>query len=625
MFAISRRPANLASRHQRRNPRTWTLEGLEARTLLSGSPSVYMVSDPSDSSTDTGSLPYAIIQANADPNPAGSLIQFDPAVFSTPQTITLASTLKLSETAGPEVIDGPGASLATVSGNKAVRVLQVDGGVTASISGLTIAGGNDPSGGGINNSGTLSITDSTFSGNSASGGSGGYFGGAGSGGAISNSGTLAITDSTFSGNSALLGGYGGFHLSVGASGGGIYNSGTLSITDSTFSGNSATGSHGGEYAGGGHGGGIDNDGTLSITDSTFSGNSASGGSSDLGLGYGGRGGGIDNDGTLSITDSTFSGNSATGGSGGYFGYGSGGGIYVEGIAVKVTGNPSVTTINSIFQNAQGGNVSVESGGTFRSLGHNLFSDAPSFALDATDLVNPDPLLGPLADNGGPTMTMALLPGSPAIDAGVSVPDVATDQRGILRSQGIAPDIGAFESRGFTLAIASGDNQVAGVLAPFAAPLVLVVASPFGEPVAGGRVSFAAPATGPSAGLTANVVTLGPDGRASVQAVANSLAGTYTITAKAAGGDGVAFTLIMSMAYFVGFNGRFGATPGKMVLKLKIVRPDGEPISYGRAFGRYFAKMLSSLIFCIGYMMAGWDEQKRALHDRIADTRVIHVS
>jgi len=141
------------------------------------------------------------------------------------------------------------------------------------------------------------------------------------------------------------------------------------------------------------------------------------------------------------------------------------------------------------------------------------------------------------------MTMALLPGSPAIDAGVSVPDVATDQRGILRSQGIAPDIGAFESRGFTLAIASGDNQVAGVLAPFAAPLVLVVASPFGEPVAGGRVSFAAPATGPSAGLTANVVTLGPDGRASVQAVANSLAGTYTITAKAAGGDGVAFTLI----------------------------------------------------------------------------------
>ena len=88
------------------------------------------------------------------------------------------------------------------------------------------------------------------------------------------------------------------------------------------------------------------------------------------------------------------------------------------------------------------------------------------------------------------------------------------------------------------------------------------------------------------------------------------------------GAGAGF--VVAICYAVFFNGRFGATPGKMALKLKIVRPDGEPITYGRAFGRYFAEMLSGLIFSIGYMMAGWDEEKRAPHDRVADTRVIHV-
>jgi uncharacterized RDD family membrane protein YckC len=82
--------------------------------------------------------------------------------------------------------------------------------------------------------------------------------------------------------------------------------------------------------------------------------------------------------------------------------------------------------------------------------------------------------------------------------------------------------------------------------------------------------------------------------------------------------------LVAVCYVIFFNGRFGATPGKMALKLKIVRPDGEPIGYSRAFGRYFAELLSGLILWVGYMMAGWDEEKRALHDRIADTRVIHV-
>ena len=84
------------------------------------------------------------------------------------------------------------------------------------------------------------------------------------------------------------------------------------------------------------------------------------------------------------------------------------------------------------------------GGSFQSGGHNVFSDTPAAPLDPTDLINTDPLLGPLADNGGPTLTQALLPGSPAIDAGTAVSGVTTDQRGVPRPQGNAPDIGAFE-------------------------------------------------------------------------------------------------------------------------------------------------------------------------------------
>ena len=67
-----------------------------------------------------------------------------------------------------------------------------------------------------------------------------------------------------------------------------------------------------------------------------------------------------------------------------------------------------------------------------------------------------------------------------------------------------------------------------------------------------------------------------------------------------------------------------ATPGKMALSLKVVRSDGSPVGLGRSFARYFAKILSGLILGIGYIMAGFDVEKRALHDRICDTRVIRV-
>jgi uncharacterized RDD family membrane protein YckC len=78
----------------------------------------------------------------------------------------------------------------------------------------------------------------------------------------------------------------------------------------------------------------------------------------------------------------------------------------------------------------------------------------------------------------------------------------------------------------------------------------------------------------------------------------------------------------SLAYVTFFIGKFQATPGKMALRLKVVQPDGGKVSYFRAFGRFFAELLSSMTLLIGYAMAGFDEEKRALHDRLCNTRVV---
>ncbi len=115
--------------HVRHGNRLWALEGLEDRVLLSGTTifTVDLTSANGTGSGTTGDLRYCVSQANANPNTAGSEIQFDPTVFNpaTPKTITLSSTLELTETAGPETIDGPGASVVTISGNNAVEVFSV--------------------------------------------------------------------------------------------------------------------------------------------------------------------------------------------------------------------------------------------------------------------------------------------------------------------------------------------------------------------------------------------------------------------------------------------------------------------------------------------------------------------
>ena len=90
------------------------------------------------------------------------------------------------------------------------------------------------------------------------------------------------------------------------------------------------------------------------------------------------------------------------------------------------------------------------------------------------------------------------------------------------------------------------------------------------------------------------------------------------------GLATAIGLAINATYEAFFISRLGATPGKLAMGLKVVRPGGGPVSLGRAFGRYFGKMLSGMILAIGYIMAAFDAEKRALHDMICDTRVLRV-
>jgi predicted outer membrane repeat protein len=319
----------------------------------------------------------------------------------------------------------------------------------------------------------------------------------GAGGGIANAGTLTVTNCTVSGNTAHQGG-------------GVSNGGTVTVTNSTFSGNSASG----------YGGGILNlFGTLTVTNSTFAGNSTES-----------AGGGIsNNEGRLAVTNSTFSANSAT----------DGGGIFATG--------PATLTNTVVASSTSGGDLDGTFGGN-----NNLIDDAasaPGFA-DGTggNIVGHPALLGSLGSYGGSTQTIPLLPGSPAIDAGAAVgsgPAGATvpaaDQRG--KSRMGAPDIGAFESQGFTLAVTGGDNQSAVVNDAFAQPLALTVAAvnPV-EPVAGGMVTFTPPTTGPSATLTGSPATVGAGGQASVTATANGVKGAYTVGASAGGTTSATFHL-----------------------------------------------------------------------------------
>jgi hypothetical protein len=324
---------------------------------------------------------------------SGDSIMMAAATYT--ENLTIGFSLKvIGSGAHTTIIDGGG-------GNTVVTISNANAHVA--LSRVTVRNGFAPVGGGINNSGTLRLTDSALSGNKAGSDGGGINntgtltisnsnlsgngavkycknGCSNNGGGVFNSGTLTISNSTFTGNIAKIGG--ACIQNYFGSGGGIFNNAAMTISDSTFRRNSA-----GSVKSFGHGGGIINNyGRLTISNSTFSGNSAAG-----------DGGGIENLGALTINNTTFSGNKAS-----RFG----GGID------QATGQ--ATLQNSIVANSlQGGNCS----GTVTSNGYNLSSDGTCNFNGTGDLNNTDPKLGPLQNNGGPTQTQALLSGSPAIDAG----------------------------------------------------------------------------------------------------------------------------------------------------------------------------------------------------------------
>lgn len=428
----------------------------------------------------TGSLRAAIAAAGD-----GDVVYFVPALNG--QTVNLTSgeiAINRSIT-----VQGPGSNLLTVgTQSSSFRVFHVLPGPTVTIQGLTIHGGGGVDGGCIRNQATLNLTNCTvsegFSFGSALGGAisndssagnptltiigciiennhiagegGGIYNGASSGGSA----TVSMWNTRVSGNTA-------------GDGGGIYNAGAgarMTLTNCVVSGNDAftpgplpSGDGGGIYNRDGvvtiiistiannqtfaGGGGIDSSGTLAIINSTVSGNRADG---EVGEHAPvGRGGGILAVGTVTLTNSTISNNFANDAGGGLYGTGTithstisgnaasrGGGLFVLGGGLAI-GNTILRT------GASGANIS----GTVTSLGYNLSNDnGGGFLTGPGDQIDTDPLVGPLQNNSGPTLTHALLNGSAAIDAGDPgfTPPPYEDQRGVPRVSSGRVDIGSVE-------------------------------------------------------------------------------------------------------------------------------------------------------------------------------------
>jgi CSLREA domain-containing protein/uncharacterized repeat protein (TIGR01451 family) len=408
-----------------------------------------------------------------------------------PATITLTSTIQVRTTPGspnPTNLTIQGDGLITISGGGAVRPFAVGPAATLTLDGLTIAGGfrSGESGGAVLNEGTLDVTGVVFVDNRAD-----------SGGAIYNEGVAHVSGSVFYRNRAAIDGGavavagGTFSLddgrlegnSAGGSGGGIFNAGQLAVQGTRIQGNSAASGGGlhsvagavtlrdSELSGnraGADGGGVRNEADLALIGSTVAGNSA-----------GGSAGGVANNaGALALTNSTVSGNQASGNGGGIASYG---GLRLT--AATVAANRASGTGGGIFSGAgtavltstllagNSATLGLDCAGAIMSGGYNLLQrDAGcGFASDPSDLVNQDPLLGPLADNGGPSRTHALLPGSPAVDVVIATDQLRCqirDQRGVNRPVGLGCDIGAFEL-GFvvnSLADAPAFNPTIGVCA-----------------------------------------------------------------------------------------------------------------------------------------------------------------
>jgi CSLREA domain-containing protein len=378
---------------------------------------------------------------------------------------TITLTSALPAISSDVLIAGHGASALSVNGAGITGVFDIASGIST-IADLTITGGQSGStGGGITNAGDLTVTLSTITGNSSPNG-GGIFN--------ANIGTLTVTLSTISGNAASN------------TGGGISNDGTLTVDRSTIRGNTAQFS----------GGGISNSNlltaTVAVTNSTISGNTSR------------AGGGIDNFGTVAVTNSTISQNAASIG---------GGGIFANGTETLVNdivaGNtaPIGPDIDVVAETITTSVIGVPGGKTL------------------ADILVP----GGLADNGGPTKTiaLALVAGNPAIDAGTAsacaaAPVNGIDQRGKLRPA--ACDIGAYEAQAPT--IAPHANVSVAVSPP--APTVVSYTKPAGTDEQGGVLGVTClPASGSTFAVgTTTVTCTGTD------AVGHTGTGTFEVIVSA---------------------------------------------------------------------------------------------
>jgi hypothetical protein len=428
------------------------------------------------SDSGPGSLRQAIMNASS-----GDTVSF--ALAPACSFINLETTIDITTNV---TIVGPGASALRVSQSVYKIAISVASGVTASVSGLTIENGST----GIDNAGTLTLTAVTL-----------YDNGSASGGAVVNSGTLTLTDST-----ALNNG-----VDAPDEGGGVVDNqgGAVTITDSTLSDDTASGgSNGGaiynnkgsltisgsslsaDTTGDGSGGALYNDGgTVSITTSLLTGNSTldgTGGAVDNNTGtatvtdstlshnsafYSLGGGAVFNGGTMTIGDSTLYGNSAT-----YAGEGgavyNGGTLAISASTLSHNGaefdggglfGPATVVASILAENTTGGNCSQ----SVTDAGDNLADDDTCGFTATTDISDTPSGLAPggPAANGGPTKTIALETGSPAVDAVNSASLCSVpDQRGVSRPTPC--DIGAVNLVLPPQVITSADRATATVGSPF---------------------------------------------------------------------------------------------------------------------------------------------------------------
>jgi hypothetical protein len=405
---------------------------------------IALVNSPS---LPTGLSPQILGQISGPLHAHGSdVIVFDTTQVRTP--IRLGGTqLELSLPGNKARVTIDGGSGVTVDANNASRVFQVDRRVWARLDHLVITHGRVTlsNGGGILAAGTLTVSNSTLSANSADYGGGMY----------KTDGTLTVTNCTLSANSASYFGGGIYNASgmltvsnstlsanfAALSGGGILNYGTLAVTNSILSSNSAD-----------YGGGIWNVGTLTVSNSTLSSNRAYHTPDQAGLG-----GGIFNSGTATVSNCTITAN---------FGDNGGGGIFAErGVLLLqntiVAGNSGGFPLGDIHR--------LDAGSVSSTSSYNLVGIG-SIGLGISDGVNGnqigtstrpiDPRLAPLGNYGGPTRTFALLAGSPALNAGDPALLGTADQRGVARSGGV--NIGAYQASASAFALTAPATVTAGV-------------------------------------------------------------------------------------------------------------------------------------------------------------------